>query len=332
MNHGEHPKELEKHMRKRFRLLAAPAAAICACGAFALAARAETPRLAPAKAPAIRVMDWNVRYSAGDRKSPHNNWENRRDDFARAIERESPDLIAFQEVLPDQRKFLEERFAAYDFTGEGRNADRKSGESSPVAWRRDRFTLIDCGSFWLSETPDVPGSKSWGAMFPRICSYAVLRDKATGKRFSFANTHTDHKSELAREKGMLLIIERMKKFGQGVPIIFTGDHNCLEFEKPAIAVSKLLKDALYLSKSAPQGPWRTCNHWAWREKETTIAEALSMPREKRSARGDDAEHIDYIYVSPGTKVLDYRIVATPRPGTKHYASDHFSLVSTIILP
>ncbi|MBR6734794.1 MAG: endonuclease/exonuclease/phosphatase family protein [Kiritimatiellae bacterium] len=172
-------------MRKRFRLLAAPAAAICACGAFVLAARAETPRLAPAKAPAIRVMDWNVRYSAGDRKSPHNNWENRRDDFARAIERESPDLIAFQEVLPDQRKFLEERFAAYDFTGEGRNADRKSGESSPVAWRRDRFTLIDCGSFWLSETPDVPGSRA-GAP----CSPESARTPSSGTKPPASASHS----------------------------------------------------------------------------------------------------------------------------------------------
>ena len=320
-------------MKRQIRLLAAPAAAICACGAIAMSAPAEETCLAPAKAPAIRVMDWNVRYSAGDRKSPHNNWENRRDDFVNAVARENPDLIAFQEVLPDQRQFLEKRLAAYDFTGEGRNADRKNGEASPVAWRRDRFDLVECGSFWLSETPDVPGSKSWGAMFPRICSYAVLKDKLTGKRFSFANTHTDHKSELAREKGMLLIIERMKKFGHGAPIIFTGDHNCLEFEQPAIAVSKLLKDALYLSQTAPQGPWRTCNHWAWRDNEITIAQALAMPREKRSERGDDSEHIDYIYVSPGTKVLDYRTIAATRPGKeKLYVSDHFPLVSTIILP
>ena len=182
-----------------------------------------------AKAPQVRVMTYNVRYSAGDKKSPDNNWKARRDDFARTVERENPDVVGFQEVLPDQRKWLERRFPDYAFTGEGRNADRVNGEASPVAFRRDRFEAVTNGTFWLSKTPDVPGSKSWNAAFPRICTYAVLKDKATGKTFSFANTHTDHKSEEAREKGMLLIIERMKDFGRGAPIVFVGDHNCLEY-------------------------------------------------------------------------------------------------------
>ena len=76
-----------------------------------------------AKAPQVRVMTYNVRYSAGDKKSPDNNWKARRDDFARTVERENPDVVGFQEVLPDQRKWLERRFPDYSFTGEGRNAD-----------------------------------------------------------------------------------------------------------------------------------------------------------------------------------------------------------------
>ena len=284
-----------------------------------------------AEAPALRVMNYNIRNSQGDRKT-ENDWKARQVDFAHVIERENPDLLALQEVLPDQRQWLERRFADFTFSGEGRNADRKSGESSPVAFRKSRFELIKDGTFWLSETPDEPGSKSWDAALPRICSYVVLKDKETGGTFSFANTHTDHKSERAREKGMLLVIERMNEFGKGAPIIFTGDHNCLEFEKPALAVKKILKDSLYLSATAPQGPWRTCTHWAWRDKETTIAEALKKPVRARSKKGDDAEHIDYIYVSPGTKVFDYRIVDSPRPGKKLYPSDHFPSVTTIKLP
>ena len=80
----------------------------------------------------------------------------------------------------------------------------------------------------------------------------------------------------------------------------------------------------------PEGTWRTCNHWAWREKETSIAEALKKGMGERSVKGDDAERIDYIYVSPGTKVLGYQTIASPRPGTKLYPSDHFPSVATLV--
>ena len=280
----------------------------------------------------VKVMTYNIRYSAGDVDSADNNWTARREDLARLVASEAPDVIGFQEVLPDQRQWLEERFPQYAFSGCGRNADALSGEASPVAYLKERFVVVTNGTFWLSQTPDAPGSKSWGAKYPRICAWAVLDDKAGGGRFSFANTHTDHRSEAAREKGMLLVIERMKAFGANAPIVLVGDHNCLEFEKPALAVSKLLNNAMYKSVTAPEGPWRTCNHWQWRDREVMIADALKKPVEERSAYGDDIERIDYIYVSPGTRVLGYRTRATPRPGTKLYPSDHFPTVATLVFP
>ena len=288
-------------------------------------------RRGAAKAPAVRVMTYNVRYSAGDRNSKDNNWAARRVDFAHVIERENPDVMGFQEVLPDQRKWLEERFKDFEFSGRGRNAGG-GGEASPIAYRKSRFKLVRTGTFWLSETPDEPGSKGWDAALPRICTYAVLKDKATGKTFSFANTHTDHRGVEAREKGMLLVIERMKEFGKGAPIVFTGDHNCMEHEAPAKAVAKILTDALYLSETPPEGSWRTFNFWNWREKETTIAEALKKPAGSRSIPGDnsDEKRIDYIYVSPGTKVLDYRTVPSTRPNSHLYPSDHFPSVATVV--
>lgn len=278
----------------------------------------------------VRVMTYNIRYSAGDVDSADNNWPARREALAQLVEKENPDVVGFQEVLPDQRAWLEERLPQYAFSGQGRNADRANGEASPVAFLKERFGVVTNGTFWLSATPDEPGSKSWDAKFPRICTYAVLKDKGTGLSFSFANTHTDHKSEEAREKGMLLIIERMKEFGKGAPIVFVGDHNCLEFEKPSVAVRELLDDALNVSETSPEGTWRTCNHWVWRDKETTITEALKKGMRERSVKGDDAERIDYIYVSRGTKVLDYQTIATPRPWTKLYPSDHFPSVATLV--
>ena len=276
-----------------------------------------------------------------------NAWEVRKDDLVDLMRRLDIDVGGLQEVNPGQLSFLRERLPEFEFVGEHRGADRVSGEASPVFFRRDRFEAEKSGTFWLSETPDVPGLKGWGAACPRICSYLVLRDRSTGRRFCFANTHTDHKSELAREKGMLLVIERMKRFGAGAPIVFTGDHNCRETEAPAQAVSKLLKNALYESETSPKGSWRTFTGWSWRDSEYSIADAIKLPPHVRNARkgSPDAEkdrnggyvwedcgaRIDYIYVSPGVRVLDYATVADPRPGEKLYPSDHFPIVATVEL-
>ena len=95
-------------------------------------------------------------------------------------------------------------------------------------------------------------------------------------------------------------------------------------------VKVMLDDALYLSSTPPEGSWRTCNHWAWLEKDMTIAEALEKPVCERSAKGDVSERIDYIYVSPGTRVSGYRTIPATRSGKKLFPSDHFPTVATVV--
>lgn len=303
---------------------------------------------------AIRVGTYNIRYSFGDKGTP-NEWESRRADLVATVQGMDLDVFGMQEVCPDQMAYLRERLPEFEFVGDHREADRKSGEASPVAYRKSRFEAEKSGTFWLSETPDVPASKSWGTCCMRVCSYLVLRDKPTGKRFCFANTHTDHVSAEAREKGMLLIIERMKDFGNGVPIVFTGDHNCKETESPARAVAKLLDNALYVTETPPKGGWRTWNGWRWRDREVSTAEALALPIDARNenrphpdadgkTRGNAAAlddsfyekcggpRIDYIYVTPGTRVTDYETVNGCRKALKTYASDHFPVTATIVMP
>ena len=294
----------------------------------------------------IRVATYNIRNSRSDRGTP-NAWEERREDLVDLVRRLDIDAGGLQEVRPEQMAFLRERLPEFEFVGEHRGADRVTDEASPVFFRRSRFEAEKKGTFWLSETPDVPGVKGWGAAYPRVCSYLILRDKSTARRFCFANTHTDNKSALAREKGMLLVIERMKEFGAGAPVVFTGDHNCLETEAPAVAVSKLLRNALYESETKPKGPWRTFNGWHWRDAEFSSVVALKLSANVRNARkgSPDAEkdrngghvwedcgaRIDYIYVSPSVRVLDYETVDAPRSGMNLYPSDHFPVVATIEL-
>ena len=323
----------------RIEFAAAAALALCGCSA-------SWGPFADGASDAIRVATYNIRLATGDNGTP-NAWAERRDDLADLIRRLDLDAGGLQEVRPEQMSFLRERLPEFEFVGEHRGADRVSDEASPVFYRKSRFDAERSGTFWLSETPDVPGVKGWGAACPRVCSYLVLRDKSTGRRFCFANTHTDHKSELAREKGMLLVIDRMKEFGADAPIVFTGDHNCRETEAPAVAVSKMLRNALYESETAPRGPWRTFTGWRWRDHEVSTADALKLPLAVRNARmgSPDADkdrngghvwedcgaRIDYIYVSPGVRVVDYETVAAARGGKKLYPSDHFPVVATIEL-
>ena len=296
---------------------------------------------------ALKVGTYNIRLQPGDKGTP-NAWESRKADFLNLLRRLDLDAFGLQEVCPGQAEYITNNLPQYVLVGEHRNADRVSGEASPVLYRKDRFDALKCGTFWLSETPEVPGRKGWGAACPRVCSWMWLKDRKTGKTFCFANTHTDHVSALARKEGMLLIIRRMHEFAPpGTPVIFTGDHNCRETEEPAQAVSKLLKNALYISETPPTGPWRTFTGWHWREKEYSTTDALKLAPHVRNARkgSPDADkrtnggyvwedcgaRIDYIYVSDGIRVKSYATRDDPRPGTKLYPSDHFPITAVIEL-
>ena len=287
----------------------------------ALIAVALTGCVASRPADAIRVGSYNIRLSKGDIGTP-NAWESRKADLVNLVRKLDLDAFGMQEVCPDQAQYLREQLPEFAFVGDHREADRVSGEASPVCYRKSRFSAEKCGTFWLSETPDTPGLKGWGAACPRVCSYLVLRDKTTGKRFCFANTHTDHISELAREKGMLLIVDRMKEFGAGSPIVFTGDHNCCYEDAPAVAVRKVLKDSRDVTETRDPGPRNTFQGFG---------KYKDGPVTRKSGATKDY-CIDYIYVSDGTRVLDFVTHDDRRPGTDLYPSDHFPVTATIVLP
>ena len=302
-----------------------------------------TDRAGRADRDAVRVCSYNIRcpIDKGD-----NAWDVRKADLADLLRRLDLDAFGLQEVTALQADYLTNSLPHYAMVGVHREDGVRKGEASPVFYRKNRFEAIKSGTFWLSETPDVPGSKSWKTACTRVCSWAWLKDRNTGKTFCFANTHTDHKSEQARKEGMLLIIRRMKEFAPpGTPVVFTGDHNCRETEEPAQAVSKLLKNALYASETPPAGPWRTFSGWKWRDSEYPAVEALKLPPTVRNARkgSPDAEkdkngdytwedcgpRIDYIYVSNGVRVLSYATRADARPCKKLYPSDHFPLTAVV---
>ncbi len=200
--------------------------------AFAFFCRAAELRAAPA-ASELRVMSYNVRNS--NAQDGDNAWPKRIDFFFDTISAFGPDLIGFQEVLAVQHDEILKRLAGYAFSGVARDDGKRKGEWSMVGFRRDRFTLVQEGNFWLSEKPEEIGSKSWDAALTRICSWARLRETATGREFLFANTHFDHKGVIARQEASRVISTRIPKIAAGLPAILTGDLNINE-DNPAYAV------------------------------------------------------------------------------------------------
>ncbi len=203
----------------------------------------------------FRVMTYNIRMdTVNDGK---NQWHLRKDRVIGLIRHYKPDLLGVQEALPQQMADLQAGLSDYGSYGVGRNDGRDSGEFSAVFYRHDRFELTDKGTFWLSETPDTPGSIGWDAALPRICSWIRLKDRSTNKDVCYFNTHFDHRGEKARRESAHLILNRIQQItGSATPAILTGDFN-LGPESDAyrtIITNTTFQDAKLLTEAPHSGP------------------------------------------------------------------------------
>jgi endonuclease/exonuclease/phosphatase family metal-dependent hydrolase len=178
---------------------------------------------APAERDVV-AMSFNIRYAGGDRGP--NAWEQRRGLVLGEIEREAPDIVGLQEVESVQADWLRGALPGYGFHGVGRVDGKRTGEFVPVMFRADRFELLDGGHFWLSETPETPGSKGWDGACERMASWVRLRDTATDGTLLVLNTHLDHVGVRARAEGLALIRERLRTLCRDSDaLIVTGDFN-----------------------------------------------------------------------------------------------------------
>lgn len=259
-----------------------------------------------AEAPlAIRVGTCNVRRSTSADEKAGNGWNARKKDLMAHVRKLDMDVFGLQEVHERPYVDLCVGLPEWDIVDEYMVTD-------PIAYRRGRFELGKHGVFWLSETPDVPQSRGWGAANIRPCCWMILKDKASGHRFCFVNVHTDHKSELARLEGVKLVLRRMKDFAEGLPVVFVGDHNCGPTTAPAAEVRKSMKDARDIAVKKDPGPANTYHGWG-------------------RVRGVAWRRCDYIYVSDGIRVKDFVTHDKRRPGLDRYPSDHFFCTATLEL-
>lgn len=259
----------------------------------------------------LRAMTYNIRLdlaSDGD-----NAWPRRKEMVAALIRHEAPDLLGMQEVLIGQKRDLEQALPEFAMVGAARDDGRDRGEFSPIAYRRDRFALVGSGTIWLSETPSAP-SKGWDAAYPRIATWALLRERRSGKTLRVVNTHFDHVGLIARHQSAALLSQWLAKGDWSrLPTILMGDLNSppegsayrLLTDSPATG----LRDAKRVSRTPPYGPPGTFNGF--------------------KIDADAAAPIDHIFLSGGFSVERYAVV------TQHWGSrlpsDHYPVVVELFL-
>lgn len=171
----------------------------------------------------LRVMTFNLRFASAQ---PPHAWPDRRPVMKRVIERAAPDVIGTQEGLYAQLRDLAADLPAYDWIGLGREGGSR-GEFAAVFFLRDKFEPLAFDHFWLSDTPDVVGSMTWGNRYRRMVTWVRFRERASGRVFEFWNTHLDHEIEAAREKSAALLAERLAQIDAQTPVLLVGDFNCL---------------------------------------------------------------------------------------------------------
>lgn len=186
-----------------------------------LAGCASTPPPAPS---ALKVMAFNVRLPA--ETDAGNRWEARRELAAKTLRDTAPDLIGTQELFKTQGDYLVSQLPDYAWFGQGRRGG-DGDEHMGVFYRKDRLRVLASGDFWLSDTPEVAGSISWGHPFPRMVTWAQFERIADGRRFYFFNTHLPYRAEddEARLRGARLLLQRIAALPADAEVIVTGDFN-----------------------------------------------------------------------------------------------------------
>lgn len=243
----------------------------------------------------LNVASYNIR---NDNKGDGiNAWSNRREWLRDLLDYHEFDVVGVQEALVHQLEFLTE--GRFDFVGIGRDDGEKAGEFAPILFDRNRFETQDSGTFWLSETPEVP-SKSWDSSLNRICTWACLRNRATGKSFFTFNTHFDHQGSIAREKAAEIILQKIAAIAGENPFFLTGDFNLTPDTAPIQRLSAALRNARTVTETKPYGPFGTFNGFD-----------IMCPLDTL---------IDHIFVSPDVTVLRYAVL--PDNWALRYPSDH----------
>jgi endonuclease/exonuclease/phosphatase family metal-dependent hydrolase len=252
----------------------------------------------------LKVMSYNLRLD-----TPYdsiNQWPNRTDKVVALITKYNPDIIGVQEALHHQLQDLLKKLPEYSYCGVGRDDGKEQGEYSAILFRNSRFGLLDTKTYWLSETMDLPGSKSWDAAITRVFTTARFFDRDTKKEFLMVNTHFDHLGQIARlnsAKMIKIYLEGLRGGGTELPVIVSGDFNSQPSEEPYKAMVDQEAFKLFDSKPAASTAGTFCGF---------------------KVGGIPCKTIDFIFHTKEWVARNYQVI-TDNDGT-YYPSDHLPVL------
>jgi len=248
----------------------------------------------------MRFMSYNLRVDTLVDKE--HTWTNRIPAARHVFLTLAPDVLGIQEGLLHQVQEISSWTGDYIRFGRGRLAD-SSGESVSIFFRRDRFQCLEGGHFWLSDTPDVPGSATFGNTIPRMVTWVRLKEMGSQRRTWFVvNTHLDHASEPARQKGALMIADFVRKAAGDSYVVVTGDFNAVP---DSLAVQTMLRTGLVdaVAKAGDAGPTY------------------------HGYRGEDGGRIDYVFSDPRLRVTGGGVFRERVDG--RFPSDHYPIYADL---
>ncbi len=264
----------------------------------------------------IQVLSFNI---LGSHSGPPHEWARRCPLVASLVTRSAPDIVGLQEARAHQITDLLALLPAYDAFGLSRSHPADDGdEQCAILVHRERFDVVQSGHFWLSQTPEIPASRSWETSLPRMVTHVRLHEKESGAETMVFNTHFDHKSAMAREQSALLLRARLEDLARNeprLPIILTGDFN----EAAPLSESEP-GDAAYRVLTSPRASWPGLHD-----------AHLSAPQ--NSVTGGTfhgfgpqiSARIDWILCCSGLQIESAKVLSD-EPESRH-ASDHFGVTA-----
>ena len=257
----------------------------------------------------FRVMTFNIRNSQAS--DAENAWPHRKHSVAQAIETGRADFIGLQEVYVDQKLFLESALPDYQWLFRTREQKVDVGEATPLLYRKDRWTLDDheAGHFWLSDSPQLPGSASWGNEIPRMVTWARFVDKRTKGGIYVYNSHLDHQSIESRRRSTQLLMEKVRgRSHRTEPVVLLGDFNADEDSdalRSIVHVSESFVDVLR----------------AWQDASQAHGTSHGFTGTQNGKRRD------YIFGTSSLGIMEAHTLVEKFSG--RYPSDHFPVAATL---
>lgn len=281
---------------------------------------ASGPRLV-AETLELNVMSFNIRY--GTAKDGENSWPNRRELVFDVVRSHRPDVLGLQEALRFQVDEILETLPEYEGFGVGRDDGKAKGEHSTILFLKDRFRRVAGATFWLSDTPQVVASKSWGNDTTRVCTWVRLIEKDSELPITVYNVHLDHRSQRSRERAVELVADRIRSRSGLDPFVVLGDFNAAE-DNPAIrylkgAIPRASEDGPIVPSPGLVDPFRVLH-----PEEENVG-TFNGWRDRTSGR-----KIDFVLTPRWVLVLRAEIVRDRKNG--RFPSDHFPVSARIVVP